>query len=39
MLEEHRKIYNHYQPHTALNYQIPVEFADHWQKQNTVLAS
>ena len=39
MLEEHRKNYNHYRPHSALSYLTPVEFATKWRTENRVLAS
>ena len=34
MLEERRKNYNHYRPHSALDYMTPVEFATKWQEEN-----
>jgi len=39
MLEEHRKNYNHYRPHGALGYMMPVEFSTKWQEENPVLLS
>ena len=39
MLEEHRKNYNHYRPHSTLGYMTPVELATKWQEENLVLLS